>query len=142
RRWFAVPWSLSTQPRGRVLNRFHDVDVAGAAAQVAGDRLPNFGLGRVRVASQEGDARHHHPRRAVAALQAVLLPEAFLDRMELAAFFQSLDRADGAAVGLYRQHGARLDRFAVDDHRAGAAVRGVAADVRAGQTQLIAQQVD
>ena len=34
------------------------------------------------------------PGRAVAALQAVLLPEAFLDRVQLAVLGQALDRRD------------------------------------------------
>src|SRR4029079_2536323 len=37
---------------------------------------------------------------------------------------------------------ARLDRAAVDVHRASAALRGVAADVRSGQLQLLAQELD
>ena len=40
-----------------------------------------------------------------------------------------------------REHGARLDRLAVDMHDAGAALRGVAADMRAGEPQLLAQQL-
>src|SRR5262249_43462532 len=78
----------STQPCGGVLDRFHDVDVPGAAAQVPGDRVADLGFRRIRVASEQRDAGHHHPRRAVAALQAVLLPEPFLDRMQRAALLE------------------------------------------------------
>ena len=41
-----------------------------------------------------------------------------------------------APVGLHREDRARLHRPAVEQHRAGAAVRGVAADVGAGQPQV------
>ena len=47
-----------------------------------------------------------------------------------------------AAVGLSGQHGAGFDRPAVDMHDAGAALAGVAADMGAGQVQMIAQQMD
>src|SRR5262245_8985874 len=78
----------STQPCGGVLNRFHEVHVASAAAQIARDRMADLGLGRVRVATEQRDARHHHARRAVPALQSVLLPESFLNRVQLAALFE------------------------------------------------------
>ena len=55
---------------------------------------------------------------------------------------QALDRGDLRAVGLHRQHGAGLDRLAVDMHDAGAALAGVAADMGAGQAQLLAQELD
>ena len=47
-----------------------------------------------------------------------------------------------APFDLRREHVARLDRAAVDEHRAGAALRGVAADVRAGEGELVAQEID
>src|SRR5260370_36164001 len=43
---------------------------------------------------------------------------------------------------MHRQHRAGLDRLAVEQHRAGAAVRGVATDVGAGQAQHLAQEMD
>ena len=46
------------------------------------------------------------------------------------------------AVGLDGQDRAGLDGLAVDVAGAGAAVGGVTTDVRAGQPQLVAQQVD
>ena len=87
-------------------------------------------------------AGHHHARRAEAALQAVLLQEAVLDRVELAVLLQALDGRDLAAVGLHGEHGAGLHGHAVEQHRAGAAVGGVAADVGAGEAQVLAEQVD
>ena len=46
------------------------------------------------------------------------------------------------AVGLDREHRARLDRPAVDVDGAGAALAGVAADVRAGQVEVLTQGLD
>jgi hypothetical protein len=71
----------------------------------------------------------------------VLLPEAFLERVEFAVLRKPLDRDDRGAVGLNREQGARLGASAVDEDRAGAALAGVAADVRARQIELLAQEV-
>ena len=46
-----------------------------------------------------------------------------------------------AAVGLAGQHQAGVDRLAVDDHGAGAAVADVAAELGAGQIEMLAQQL-
>ena len=99
----------------------------------------SLGLGffcRKRVAG------HQHAGRAVTALQPVLGHEAGLQRVQRAVLLQALDRHELLAVGLHREHRARLHRAAVHEHGAGAAVRGVAADVGAGQPQILAEQVD
>ena len=85
--------------------------------------------------------RHHEARRAVAALERVLLVERLLHRMQLVALRETLDRRHLAAVRLHGEHGARLDRLAVEEHGAGAARGGVAADVRPLQAELLAQEV-
>src|ERR1700742_3048087 len=73
---------------------FDDVLVAGAAAQVAGQRPAHVLLGRVGVLVEERLGGQHHARRAEAALQTVLLPEALLQRVQLAGTSQALDGAD------------------------------------------------
>ena len=98
-------------------------------------------LGRLRVVLQQVDRRHDHARRAVAALQAVLFPEALLQRVQLAVRRQPFDGRDRRAVGLHREHRAGLRAAAVDEHRAGAALARVAADVRAGEAEMLAQEV-
>src|SRR5882672_12275044 len=82
------------QLRGCVLDGLDDVHVPGAAAQVAGDRLADVLLAGLLGARKERAAGHQHARRAVAALQAVLLPEAFLDGVQLAVALESLDGRD------------------------------------------------
>ena len=119
-----------------------DVLVAGAPAQLAGDRLPDLVGRRVRVVVEQPAGGQHHARRAEPALQAVALGEALLHRVQLGPVGQTLHGAHPAAVGHRRQHRARLDRRLVQPHHAGPAVGGVAAPVRAGQPQLVAQEVD
>src|SRR6185436_13004139 len=96
---------------------------------------------RVLVALEERAGGHQHARRAEAALQRVLLGEGFLHRVQLAALLQALDGVDAAAVGLHGEHRARLHRLAVELDRAHAAMRRVAADVGAGQAQVLADEV-
>ena len=116
--------------------------VAGAAAEVARERLADLLLGRVRVALQQVGRGHDHARRAVAALQAVVLPERLLQRVQRAFLAHSLDRRDLGAVGLDGEQRAGLDRLAVEVDGARAAVGRVAADVRAGEPERLAQEVD
>ena len=127
--------------RRRVLNRSDDVLVAGAAAEVALEPEAHLLLAGIRVLLEQVDGAHDHARRAVAALEGVLLVEGTLHGMELAVLREALDRRHLAAVGLHREHGARLHGLAVDVHGAGAAVGRVAADVRPGQAKPVAQEL-
>src|SRR5262245_50501882 len=91
---------------------------------------------------QEVARAHQHAGRAETALQAVLLPEALLQRVERASLRQALDGLDGPVVGLDGEDGAALHRATVQAHGAGAAARRVTADVRAGQSEVLPDEVD
>ena len=52
------------------------------------------------------------------------------------------DGDDLGAVGLHRQHQAAAHDRAIDAHRAGAADAMLAAEMRAGEAQLGAQEID
>jgi hypothetical protein len=125
----------------RVEDRLHDVLVAGAAAEVALQREPDVCVRRARMLVEVALRRHDHPRRAVAALQTVVAAERFLERMERVPVREALDRGDLATVGLRREERAGLHRLAVEEHRARAAGRGVATDVRAGQSEGLPEEV-
>ena len=122
-------------------DRLDDVLVAGAAAQVARQREADLVLGGVRVLGEQRLRGEHHPRRAEAALEAVLLREPLLDRVQLARRTEPLDGGDLVAVGLDGEHRAALHRGAVHEDGAGTAVGGVAAGVGAGEPEPLAQQV-
>src|SRR5689334_16800172 len=51
---------------GRLLDRLHDVHVAGAAAEVAADPVTDLVLARVGVLAEQPGSLHEHPRRAEA----------------------------------------------------------------------------
>ena len=133
---------LLCQRGGRVLHGLHDVLVSGAAADVPRERPADLLLGGARVLGEQRHRGQHHPRRAEAALEPVLLVEPRLDRVELRALGEPLDRGDLAAVRLHREHRARLRRHAVHEDGAGAAARRVASDVGAGEAERLAQEVD
>src|SRR5205823_11848799 len=78
----------------------------------------------------------------VAALKAVFLPEAFLQRMEAAVGCEPLDRRDRRADGLDGEDRAGLRAPAVDENRARSALTRIAPDVRACEAQLLAKEVD
>ena len=72
-----------------------------------------------------------------------MLGERPLQRRQLAVLAgEALDGRDLGAVGLDREQHAALHRLAVEEDRAGAAVAGVAADVRARQVEVVADEVD
>src|SRR4029450_946518 len=114
---------------GAVEDRFHDVLVAGAAAEVPLEGLAHLFVGRVGVLLQEAGGRHDHAGRAVATLETVVAVERVLDRMHLPVGGDPLDRGDLTTLGLEGEERARLHRLAVEQNGARAARRGVATDV-------------
>ena len=104
--------------------------------------MPDLLLGGIRVLAEQADRRHHEPRRAVPALEGVVLVECLLHRVKRAVLGKPLDRRDLAPVGLDSEGGARLDRLAVEQNSARAARGRVAADGRPRQPETLAQDVD
>ena len=110
------------QQLGGVPDRVDDEHVARAAADVALQREPDLLVGGRRVVLEQRLRGQHHPGRAEPALQAVLLPERLLHRVQrrrVAA--ERLDRLDPRVRRLHREQQARAHRLAVEQHGAGAA---------------------
>ncbi len=138
----AAPGSGCGQQLGAALDGVDDVDVAGAPAQVAADRLARLLAGRGGVVAQVGGDGGDEARRAEAALQRMALVEGLLHRPHAAVGRPAaLDGRDGCAVEGDREHQAGPHRVAVDEDRAGAADAVLAADVRAGEPQVVPQRV-
>src|SRR6266511_609422 len=127
---------------GRHLHGADDVVVAGAAAEVALQRVPDLLLARVRGLPEQADRSHDEAGRAVAALQPVLHAKGLLHRMERAVRRQALDRRDLVPIRLNAQQRARLDRLPIQQNGARATRGRVAADVRTGQSEPLAQHID
>jgi hypothetical protein len=124
------------------LYRLDDVLIAGAAAQVTLEVVPDLGLTRVRNALKQIVGGHDHSRRAETALQAMLFPEPFLDRVQITVLSETFDRRDLGTVSLYGEDGAALHGPAVHEDRAGAALAGIASNVGAGEVEHVANVVD
>ena len=122
---------------GQGVGRAADRRIAGAAAQVA------FCRRIVEFAGVEaGKQAHDEPRRAVSALRTRSVDEGALDRMQVGAVGQMLDRDDLAPAQRAERQQAAVDRPVVapavgirfdHGHRAGPAIPVGAAFLGAGQ---------
>jgi hypothetical protein len=69
----------------------------------------------------------------------VLARESLLNRMQGPALLEALDGEHRGILALHREYGAGLDRHAVEVDRASAAMARLAADVRSGMLEALAQ---
>jgi len=122
-------------------DRPHDAVVAGAAAQVARQLKPHLAVVGAGQPQHDVARRHQHARRAVAALQRVLGRERQAQRCRHLVVLQPFDAAHLApgAVGGVGDAGTRW--LPVQQDRARAANPVLAAQVRAGEQQALAQEV-
>src|SRR3954453_11592356 len=126
-----------------------DIPVASTPAEVPGQRVENLTVAsrsrRHRAAAGrtiECRQRHHDPRRAETALEAVLGTKGGRDPAQRRVRRgQALDRRYLRPVGLDREHQAGPDGGAVDEDGARAADAVLAADMRAGQPEVVAEKV-
>src|SRR5215831_690611 len=108
----------------RILHRFDNVDIPRAPAQIAGDGPADLLFGWCSVVLQKRIAGHEHARCAEATLQTVLLPEPFLDGMQLSILLQAFHRQHIAPISLDGEERTGFDWFAIQEHRARPAVGG------------------
>src|SRR6202043_2644936 len=96
-------------------NRLDDIVVTGATAEIAFELVPDrLVVELVALAVHDVDGGHDHARRAIAALQAMMLAECLLHGMQRAILRrQALDRGDLRAIDLPGKDGAGLDRLAI-----------------------------
>src|SRR5439155_18992621 len=113
-----------------------------APTEVPREPRANLGLGRRWVLVEQLARGHQEPRRAESALQPVRVVERFLQGVQRAVRGrQALDGRDLLAGRLHGEEQARTNRAAGEKHRAGAADAVLAAHVRPGEPELVAQDV-
>src|SRR6266545_895957 len=130
------------EPAGRVLDSLDDLDVARAAAQMADQCFADVVLARIRVLVQQRLGGEDETRRAESALHAAFLHERCLDLIENPAFGETFDRLDVLALRLHREIEARVDRLAVDQDRAGAALTFLAGAFGAREADRLPQRFE
>src|SRR5262249_679241 len=128
-------------PASRRPNRVHDEMIAGTAAEIAGNCLADLGVARRLLLVEQGLGRQQEPGRTEPALQPVVLAERLLDGVESLAVGQAFHRHQRAAIELEREEQAASDRLTVEQHRAGAAHAVLAADVGAGEVEVVAEKI-
>ena len=125
-----------SRKRGRRIEHgIDDLEIAGAAAEHAAEAIHHRLAAGRRVADEQIGGRHQHARGADAALGRVVGVECRLQRAPERKPGEPLHRHDRFAVRLRGGDHARAHLRAVDQHRAGAAVAGVAADLGAREPQ-------
>src|SRR6266536_1573205 len=131
------------RPRSRGdADRVQDLLIAGAPAQVAGERLADFGVGWMWILAQQADRLHDKARRAKTALHRAGLSERELHRVQRAAVGEAFDREDLAVLRLARRDEAGAHGHAVHEHGTGAAFTLLARVLAARQTEPLTQQVE
>ena len=125
----------------RHLNRADDSHIAGAAAEIAAHGDSNLLLVRVGQPHDEIARRDEHPRCAIAALQRVLARECCAQFAGNLVIIEAFDRGYIGALAGERVGDAGARRNAIDEHRAGAANAMLAAEMRPGEVQLLANEI-
>src|SRR4029077_13436041 len=96
----------------------------------------------VRFTFEHANRQHQKARCAEAALQAMIIHEGLLHRVEFVAIGKPFDGTDFSSIRLYGKHQAGAYGFAVDDDRACAADPVLAANVRAGLSAIFTDCID
>jgi len=112
--------------------RIGDRTIAGAPAQVAFEGVGQVGA----LILIERSGRHDHAGGAEAALKRLRIEKGALHRMQGVIGREPLDGRDRASGGTECRHQAGVHRRAIEPHRAGAAVAGVAAVLDAEEAPL------
>src|ERR1017187_3607064 len=127
---------------GRVLDGLDDLDVTRAAAQMADHSCADIILVRIWVFVQQRLGGEDEARRAKSALYAAFLHERFLDLIEIAAGGETFDGLDVLALCFHREIEAGVDRLAVDENRAGAALALLAGTLGPGEAETFPQHFE
>ena len=118
-------------------DRFEDLQVAGTAAQSAGESLTNLVARRTCDPVEQRFGGDQNGRRAVAALRSAQDREGFLQRVEFSLARQPLDGVDLAPVALESQDQTREDGFSVKQHGTGSALAQFAAVLGSGEPEIL-----
>src|SRR5262245_51337081 len=133
---------LRPQPLRRIERRGDDILIAGATAEIAGNGDAHLLFGRVRIVAQELDERRQNPWRAEAALKPMVFMEGLLQGMQpVGRRRDALHGENIMAVRLHREHQAGTRRALIEEDRACPANAVLAAEMGAGEAELVAAEI-
>jgi hypothetical protein len=125
-----------------MLNGFHDVLVARAAAQISSDTEANFFFSRIWILFEQAVGPDDHAGGAEAALEAMHLAEAFLQGSHCSiGIGHAFNGCHNRTLGLYGEHGAGFDRLAIEVNSAGTAMGRFTADMGSREGKVLAQEM-
>ena len=133
---------FSAHAGGGEFDRLVNLDVARAAAEIAGERRYDLFAAGLGINGQQFFGDEQEGGRAVAALRRARVGESFLQRMKAGRASHALDGFDAATFGVESEHEAGEHRAAVDEDGARAAFAEFAAVLRAHQVQVFAQNFE
>src|SRR5581483_5154028 len=122
-------------------DRFDDIYIPGATAKIAAELEPYSFGSRIRNAQDNISGCHQHTRRAEAALQTMLFSKRSAQRHHDGIVFKALDGANAGAIAHHGVCNAGTRRLTIDQQRACAACALLATQMRAGQIQVLPQEV-
>lgn len=126
---------------GSLLDSIDDLHVAGASAEIPCDRLFDIVARRIRINVEQRSRGDQHSGRADSALRAAAFQKSLLKRIEPPISREAFDGENSRAIDLTNRNEAGVDHFAVDYHRARAALAFTAALFCPGQAQVFTKHV-
>ena len=125
-----------------LVDRLDDVRIGRASAEIAAHMFADLGVAPGMPFSDAADRRDDLPRRAVAALECVLIDEGLLHRVQRAPLLGKPLDCRHRATHRDGEGQAAEDARAVDQHRASSALAVVAALLRPGEAEMLAQRIE
>src|SRR5574341_1143390 len=134
-------WRFAAQLGGGGVNRVEDGDIARAAAECIFEGDLHIIVSSVGVLIEQTLGSHNQARRAESALDCAMLDKAALEWVKNAVFGKPFDGLHRCTLRLEGGIDARIDGFPIDDDRAGAAFGLFAADLGAGEAQIVTKDL-
>src|SRR5881394_1827546 len=138
-RWFRA---LSTHPCRSELDRFIDLDVARAAAEIARQRVLDFVACGLGIAGEQGLGGQQKCRRAISALGSAQIGKRLLQGMQLPGARHPLDCSDTVTRACKAEHETGQHRRSIEQHGTGPAFSQLAAVLGAGEPEIFAQHFE
>lgn len=125
----------------RTPNRRPNISIPRASTDVSAEILAD--LSRVWMYGPFDHAVHSHQpsRRAVSALQSMMLLEELLHGVQSLGSVQSFESENFRTLGLYRQQSTRARWLAIDHDGTGAASAFSASDLQCRQAEMVTQEI-